>query len=72
MEARVSSQESKLKKGRIIEVTFFGEHSVVGVVEAVDKNDATIIIGKIPPIWSVTAPRSWIRQGGDRWSLELA
>ena len=61
-----------MKKGRIIEVTFFGEHSLVGVVEAVDKIDTTILIGKMRPGWSVTAPSSWVRRGEDRWSLELA
>ena len=61
-----------MKKGRIIEVTFFGEHSVVGVVEAVDKASATVLFGKIRPGWTVTIPRAWIRKGKDRWSLDLA
>lgn len=61
-----------MKKGRTIEVIFFGEHSVVGVVEAVDKINTTILIGRIRPGWFVRVPRSWIRQGEDRWSLELA
>ena len=42
-----------MKKGRAIEVIFFGEHSVVGVVEAVDKVNTTILIGRIRPGWFV-------------------
>ena len=61
-----------MKKGETTEVTFFGNDSVVGVVEAVDKASATVLFGKIRPGWTVTIPRAWIRKGKDRWSLDLA
>jgi hypothetical protein len=61
-----------MKKGRTIEVIFFGKHSVIGVVEDVGKIDATILIGTMGPGWYVRVPHAWIRQGEDPWLLELA
>jgi hypothetical protein len=38
-------RESKLEKGAFIEVTFFGEQALSGIVQAVDKVTATIAFG---------------------------
>jgi hypothetical protein len=66
------AQESKLNKGEPIDVTFFGEHSLPGIVEAVDKVTTTIVFGRAMGGWAVTVPRDWVRRHEDRWLLDLA
>ena len=61
-----------MEKGKPIEVWFFGNNAVTGIVENVDKVTATIVIGKIFGGWSVTVPRTWIRKREDRLLVELA
>jgi hypothetical protein len=62
-------RESKLEKGGFIEVTFFGEQALSGIVQAVDKVTATIAFGLAVGAWAVTVPRDWLRknsQEGER------
>lgn len=64
--------ETKMEKGKPIEVWFFGDHAVTGTVENLDKVTATIAFGKISAGWSITVPRNWIRNRQNRLSVELA
>jgi hypothetical protein len=65
------TRESKLEKGAAIEVTFFGEQAVSGIVQAVDKVTATIAFGSAVGAWAVTVPRDWLRKKEDGWLLEI-
>ena len=64
-------RESKLEKGAFIEVTFFGEQALSGIVQAVDKVAATIAFGLAVGAWAVTVPRDWLRKKESGWLLEI-
>jgi hypothetical protein len=66
------TKEEKLEKGTSIEVTFFGEQGLSGIVKAIDKVTATIAFGLAFGGWAVTVPRDWIRKREDGWLLEIA
>jgi L-arabinose isomerase len=64
-------REVKLEKGASIEVTFFGEQALSGIVQALDKVTATIAFGVAVGAWAVTVPRDWLRKKEDGWLLEI-
>jgi hypothetical protein len=64
-----ATREIALQKGEPVVVVFFGENPVRGVVEEVDKTRALIAFGH--GAWTVTAPRTWVRQQEDDWVLDL-
>jgi hypothetical protein len=65
----ILAREVALQKGEPVVVVFFGENPVRGVVEDVDKTKAMIAFGR--GAWTVTAPRTWVRQQEDDWVLDL-
>jgi hypothetical protein len=65
------TRESKLEKGAFIEVTFFGEQALFGIVQAVDKVTATIAFGLAVGAWAVTVPRDWLHNKESGWLLEI-
>jgi hypothetical protein len=58
-----------VQKGEPVVVLFFGEHPVRGTVEDVDKAKTSIAFGQ--GTWTVTAPRTWVRQQEGDWVLDL-
>jgi hypothetical protein len=66
------AQESKLEKGETIDVTFFGDRSLSGIVEAVDGVTITIVFGMVAGRWAVTVPRNWVRRPEEGWLVEIA
>jgi hypothetical protein len=65
------TREGNLEKGAFIEVTFFGEQALSGIVQAVDKVSATIAFGLAVGAWAVTVPRDWLRKKESGWLLEI-
>jgi hypothetical protein len=66
------AQESKLEKGETIDVTFFGDRSLPGTVEAVDGVTITIVFGKLVGRWTVKVPHNWARRDEERWLIDIA
>lgn len=55
--------------GAAVDVVFFGEHAVRGIVEDLDEAKAMIVFGR--GAWTVTIPRQWIQQRNDNWVIDL-
>jgi hypothetical protein len=69
MSMEASSREVTLQKGTPVNVVFFGEHAVRGVVADVHK--ATVVIAMGQNAWALTAPRKLIRQQKNELVLDL-
>lgn len=65
------TREGKLEKGASIEVTFFGEQVLYGIVQALDKATVTIAFGVAVGAWAVTVPGDWLHKTESGWSLEI-
>ena len=65
------TREGKLEKGASIEVTFFGEQVLSGIVQDLDKVTATIAFGVAVGAWAVTVPRDWLHKAENGWLLEI-
>lgn len=58
-----------MSKGEPVVVVFFGQHPVRGVMDNLDNDKVVISFGL--GAWTVTAPRSWVRQTEDGSVIDL-
>ena len=58
-----------MSKGDPVLVVFFGQHPVRGFMYDLDPDKVVIAFGL--GIWTVTAPRSWVRQTEDGAVIDL-